>query len=61
MIQSNLELRQSVIWLKNFKDAMADMLRRELDSLEREIYTRAIQSEIDVLEHDIRDYLYRGL
>jgi hypothetical protein len=61
MIQSNLELRVAVKWLKNFKIVLANLLKSELDELEREIQCGAIQSEIDSLEDKIRDYLYRGL
>lgn len=61
MIQSNLELRVAVKWLKDFKTVLANLLKSELDDLEREIQSMAIQSEIDVIESDIRDYLYRGL
>jgi hypothetical protein len=61
MIQSNLELRVAVKWLKDFKIVLANLLKSELDDLEREIQSMAIQSEIDVIESDIRDYLYRGL
>jgi hypothetical protein len=62
MIQSNVELRVTVKRLKEFKDALACLKSNtEIDPLEVEIRAGFIQSQIEIFEHDISEYLYRGL
>jgi hypothetical protein len=62
MIESNIELRVTVKWLKEFKDAL-NCLRNntEMDPIEVQIRAGAIQAQIEIFEDDIREYLYRGL
>jgi hypothetical protein len=61
MIQSSIELRVTVKKLKEFKDALGCLRSNsDIDPLEIELRTGAIQSQIDIFEDDIREYLYRG-
>jgi len=62
MIESNIELRVTVQRLKEFKTAL-NCLRSnsEINPIEIEIRAGFIESQIEIFEDDIREYLYRGL
>lgn len=62
MIESNIELRVTVQRLKQFKNALSVLRSNtEINPIELEIRAGFIESEIEIFEDDIRDYLYRGL
>jgi hypothetical protein len=62
MIESNIELRVTVQRLLEFKTALKGLRSNtQMDPLEIEIRAGFIESQIEIFEDDIREYLYRGL